>query len=155
MDSPQAREQRGDKGMNAQDMLEIIEDRSFPRFGAGIVMAPTYHAKLNGIPMALGDAIVSFWENESNPPLKLPDIPGFRFNLPSRTRNKVTHSDLESSCEYCHSLHKESRCPSCGAPRRAKKAEKQPRGPRVLSDACKPVIGGWERVQVTAYPPLT
>jgi hypothetical protein len=27
---------------------------------------------------------------------------------------------LEASCEYCTSQHRESRCPSCGAPRRAK-----------------------------------
>jgi hypothetical protein len=30
---------------------------------------------------------------------------------------------LEVSCEYCTSLHRENRCPSCGAPWKVKKAK--------------------------------
>lgn len=29
----------------------------------------------------------------------------------------------ESSCDYCATMHRDSRCPSCGAPKRKKKYE--------------------------------
>jgi hypothetical protein len=99
-----------------KDTLEIIHDKAFPRYhiaNGAVTLAPTYHAKLNGIPMDLGDAVTAYVENEENPPLKLPHIPGWRFGNLTKLKSH--------SCPYCRSLHSLQRCPSCGAPRTAEK----------------------------------
>lgn len=97
-----------------KDTLEILQDCAFPATSyLGAVIAPTYYAKLNGIPMDLGDSITAYVENEENPPLEPPRIPGWRFGNLTKPKNYA--------CPYCRSLHSLQRCPSCGAPRTAEK----------------------------------
>lgn len=104
-----------------KDTLEIVQDHTIPMVGNTLVVAPTYHAKLNGVPMEVGEAVSAYVDNDENPPLNLPYLPGFRW-MP-RIRPQTAP---ESSCAYCASIMTGLRCESCGAPKRSKKDTRTP-----------------------------
>lgn len=59
------------------------------------------------------------WAKQIGPYMVLPRGVDAADHVMHQSPRIAPQTASESSCEYCHSLHAMSRCPSCGAPRRA------------------------------------